>query len=71
VAEQIALLTYASQAQQYIALCLGLDALGDDGDIQALSQRKDCANNRNVVRVDEQVTNEGLVDFQLVQRQTL
>src|SRR3990167_11198437 len=69
--QQVALECLASQARQHLALRLGLDALGDHGQPQALTQGDDGLNDDRAAVVVEQARHEGLVDLELVQRQAL
>ncbi|MNN93590.1 hypothetical protein D3C81_2120680 [compost metagenome] len=53
------------------ALSLGFHAFGNHRKAQDLAQAHDRAGDGGIVGIDQHIPDEGLVDLQLIQRQTL
>ena len=70
-ADQIALHLVAAEAAQPQQLALGLDALGDHPQAEAVAEIDDRAHDHLVVQVVLEVLDEGLVDLQPLHRQPL
>ena len=68
VAEIIALAFFAASARQQIGGGAALDAFGNDRQAEQLAQANGGADDRHVVRVRHQFADEGLIDFQPVER---
>ena len=66
-AEKVALIAVTADTRQTVLLRLVLDAFSDDRQAEALPERDDGA----IVGVGEQVTDERLIDLELIERQAL
>src|SRR5882724_11248714 len=71
MAKQIALIEMAALASEEISLRLDFHPFSDDRQAQTLGQGDDKLCNGGVVGIGEDVSDETLVYFQLVQRQSL
>lgn len=61
----------AANTGQKVTLRFRFNALGNHPQTEALAQGDDSAANRGIVGIGEQVTDEGLINLQLAQRQSL
>src|SRR6476619_3503623 len=65
-AEAIALALAAARQPKHVRLLLGLDALGDQAERQAVAHADDCTDDRHGLHIERQAADEGLVDLDLV-----
>jgi len=69
--EKVALAIAAAHRGEEIALTNRFDALGNDVEVQGVGQAQDALHNRPVVVGTLQISNEGEVDLQQVNRESL